>query len=298
MRDLLSVADLTADELEHLLALARRAKADRHAFRDAAAGASVAVLFEKPSLRTRFSVEVACTRVGAHPVGAYDREVGLGSREPIADAARVLDGYVDAIVMRTFEHDRVRSLADAAGVPVINALSDDHHPLQGLADVLTIEDTAPSPLRVAWIGDGNNVCHSLLEACALRGIEVVVACPSGHEPDGAVVSWAAERIAVDVTDDPVRAVKDSTAVVTDVWASMGREDEAEQRRATFEPYRVTPELMASAATGAVFLHCLPAHRGDEVAAEVIDGGASVVFEQAHNRLHTTTAVLAAAIGGA
>jgi ornithine carbamoyltransferase len=292
MRNLLRIWDLEADELFELLESAASVKADPGSVRDTALGKVVAVLFEKPSLRTRFSVEAALARIGAHPIGAYDREVGLGSREPLADAARVLERYCDAIVMRTFEHERVEAFAGAASVPVINALSDEHHPLQALADLLTIAEARCAgevrvlkSLKIAWIGDGNNVARSLIEACALVGAGIAVACPPGYEPGG-----------VEVTHDPAEAVAGADVVCTDVWASMGQEAQTEARRAVFVPYRVTADLMARAAPGAIFLHCLPAHRGDEVDADVIDGPASRVFDQAENRLHTTLAVFLSAFG--
>ncbi len=286
MRDLLRISALEPEEIFELLETAVLAKRDPAAIRDVAAGKTAAVLFEKPSLRTRFSVEAALARLGAHPIGAYDREVGLGSRESVADAAKVLERYVDAIVIRTFEQSRVKELADAARVPVINALSNEHHPLQALADLLTVAEAkcggdarALKGVKIAWVGDGNNVARSLIEACWLVRAEVAVACPPGYEPGG-----------IAVTNDPIEAVKGADVVVTDVWASMGQEDEAAQRSAIFEPYRVTRHLMSNAARGAIFLHCLPAHRGVEVDAEVIDGSASRVFDEAENRLHTTLAV--------
>jgi ornithine carbamoyltransferase len=286
MRDLLKISDLSESELVDLLETAIAAKKDPASVRGLAEGKTVAVLFEKPSLRTRFSVEAALARLGAHPIGAYDREVGLGTREPIDDAAHVLERYVDAIVMRTFAHARVKGLADAAKVPVINALCDEHHPLQALADLQTIAEAkcggdvrALKGIKVAWIGDGNNVARSLIEACWLVRAEVAVACPSGYEPGGIVV-----------TRDPLEAVKDADVVVTDTWFSMGQESEADERRRIFEPYQVTPYLMEQAARGAIFLHCLPAHRGEEVSPDVIDGRASRVWDEAENRLHTTLSV--------
>jgi ornithine carbamoyltransferase len=220
------------------------------------------------------------------------------------DAAHVLERYVDAIVIRTFGHDRVEAIADAAEIPVINALSDAHHPLQALADLQTVAEEscdgdvrALKSVRIAWVGDGNNVAHSLIEACALAGTSVSLACPNGHEPDKDIVEWArGQGVTVAVTDDPSVAVKDADVVSTDVWASMGQEAESEQRSKTFAAFRVTAELMSRASKDAIFLHCLPAHRDEEVAAEVIDGPASRVFDQAENRLHTTVAVFLKAWG--
>jgi ornithine carbamoyltransferase len=302
-KDLLRVADLEGEELVELLERAMEARAKPERFQGLATGRSVGVLFEKPSLRTRFSVEAALARLGAHPIGAYDREVGLGSRESLEDAARVLERYVGAIVIRTFEHARVETLAEHASIPVINALSDAHHPLQALADLQTVAEAchngdvhALKGTKIAFVGDGNNVAHSLIEAGALSGAEVAVATPEGHEPDSDIVGWALERGArLTVTNDPVAACSGAQAVYTDVWASMGQEEEAAQRHKRFEPYRVTPALMANASSDAIFLHCLPAHRGEEVAAEVIDGPTSRVFDQAENRLHTALAVLGVAL---
>jgi ornithine carbamoyltransferase len=292
MHDLLRIADLSTDEFVALLETASATKRDPASVRGVAGGKAVAVLFEKPSLRTRFSVEAAAARLGAHPIGAYDQHVGLGTREPLDDAAHVLERYVDAIVMRTFKHERVAALAEHASVPVINALCDEHHPLQALADMLTIAEAkcdgdvrALKAVKVAWVGDGNNVARSLIEACALVGAEIAVATPPGYEPGG-----------VTVLSDPFEAVSGADVVVTDTWASMGQEDEADSRRAIFEPFRVTKSMMSEAAHGAIFLHCLPAHRGDEVEAAVIDGPSSRVFDEAENRLHTTVAVFLHAWG--
>jgi ornithine carbamoyltransferase len=284
VHDLLRISDLTESELIDVLETSLAVKKDPASVRDLAAGKVCAVLFEKPSLRTRFSVEAALARLGAHPIGAYDREIGLGTREPIDDAAKVLERY--ALVMRTFEHSRVKELADAAKVPVINALSDDHHPLQALADLMTIAEAkcggdvrALKSVKVAWVGDGNNVARSLIEGCWLARAEVVIACPPGYEPGG-----------ISVVHDPSEAVDGADVVVTDVWASMGQEAESDERAKVFAPYRVTSSLMQKAARGAIFLHCLPAHRGEEVEAEVIDGRASRVWDEAENRLHTTLGV--------
>jgi ornithine carbamoyltransferase len=298
VNDLLRVADLATGELIELIESALQAKRDPTSLRGIGEGRVVAVLFEKPSLRTRFSVEAALARLGAHPVGAYDKEVGLGSREPLDDAARVLARYVDAIVIRTFGHERAEELAAAADVPVVNALSDLHHPLQALADLQTIVEHRCNgnvhglkAMRISYVGDGNNVAHSLIEACALVGARLVLACPAGYEPNLDIVSEAKHRSSdIAITSDVKMAVAGADVVYTDVWASMGQERESESRRSTFAPYRVTAELMAEAAPDAIFLHCLPAHRGDEVDAEVIDGPQSRVFDQAENRLHTTAAV--------
>ncbi|HYZ91378.1 MAG TPA: ornithine carbamoyltransferase [Actinomycetota bacterium] len=298
MNDLLRIADLDGAELVGLLDAAVAAKRDPASVRGSADGRVVAVLFEKPSLRTRFSVEAALARLGAHPIGAYDREVGLGKRESLEDAARVLERYTDAIVVRTFEHSRVETLAEHSSAPVVNALSDGHHPLQALADLMTVAEACADAdprglkaLKLAYVGDGNNVAHSLIEACALTGMEIALACPAGHEPSSEIVAWSnVHGGSTGVTNDPAAAVAGADVVYTDVWASMGQEDEAAQRRARFEGFRITGELMGRAKANAIFLHCLPAHRGEEVDADVIDGPASKVFDQAENRLHTTLAV--------
>jgi ornithine carbamoyltransferase len=298
MHGLLRIADLESSELLDLLELSINVKNDPASVAGRAAGKVCAVVFEKPSLRTRFSVEGALARLGAHPIGAYDREVGLGSREPIGDAARVLSRYSDAIVIRTFAHERVEELGSAANVPVVNALSDAHHPLQALADMVTIAEACAEgdarglkDVRVAYLGDGNNVCASLIEACALTGAALRVGAPAGHEPPAGVVAWARDKGAeLEVTNEARAAVAGADVVYTDVWTSMGREAEAGERAGIFEPYRVTSSLMDAASPGAIFLHCLPAHRGEEVEAAVIDGAASRVFDQAENRLHTAVAV--------
>lgn len=304
MYDFLRVADLDAAELIDLLEVSLAAKKDPSSVAEIGSGRVGAVLFEKPSLRTRFSVEGALARIGAHPIGAYDREVGLGSRESLPDAGRVLSRLADLIVVRTFSHERIEQLADASTVPVVNALTDAHHPLQALADLLTVAEAkcggdarGLKDVRIAYVGDGNNVAHSLIEGCALAGASLALACPPGHEPDPDVVGWAGEHGSPpEVGTDPTTAVKGADAVYTDVWASMGQEDQAAERRRLFEPYRVTAELMSSASQGAIFLHCLPAHRGEEVAADVIDGEASCVFDQAENRLHTSVALFARLLG--
>jgi ornithine carbamoyltransferase len=305
--DFLSVDDLTADQLVEVLDLADGLKADR-AEREGTSsdlshgglrGKTVAMVFEKPSTRTRVSFQVAVTELGGEPLPLSSAELQLGRGETVADTGTVLSRYVHGIVVRTFGQDRLVELADAADVPVVNALTDLEHPCQALADLQTFREVH-GELRgrtLAYVGDGNNVAHSLLLAGAKLGMRVTVGHPDGYAPDGAIVARSRELAAdtggeVVVTTDPVEAVRDADAVYTDVWASMGQEDEATQRRAAFEPFQVTGELFAHAADGAVFLHCLPAHRGEEVTAEVMDGPASRVFDQAENRLHAQKALLA------
>ena len=296
--------DLDAEQLTDLLDLADRLKAARgstgpEANGDALAGRTVALVFEKPSTRTRVSFEVAVAELGGHPLPLSSAELQLGRGETIADTAAVLSRFVHAIVIRTFGQDRIDELAANATVPVVNALTDLEHPCQALADLQTLRAARGGQLAgsvLTYVGDGNNVAHSLLLAGALAGVEVRVAHPDGYAPDRAIVARAEQLAAasgteVVVTTDAVAAVGGAHAVYTDVWASMGQEAEAEARLEVFEPYRVTPELFAHAADDAVFLHCLPAHRGEEVAAEVIDGPASRVFDQAENRLHAQKALL-------
>jgi ornithine carbamoyltransferase len=289
-RSLLRIADLTPDELHRLLDLAAAMKEDPRGWHDALAGTSVACYFSKPSTRTRISFEAAVHRLGGLPIMLRPDELQLGRGEPIADTARVMSSYCSAIVIRTFAHSDVEEMAAAASVPVINALTDDHHPCQALADVLTLRERFGElrGLPVAYIGDGNNVVRSLIEAATLTGIDLRIACPDGYAPDADV----------DVVSNPREAVAGARAVYTDVWVSMGDPESERQRRlADLESYRVTPGLMGLAARDAVFLHCLPAHRGEEVATAVIDGAHSAVWQQAANRLPTEQAALYALVTG-
>ena len=301
--DLLRISDLDARQLYVLLDLAAEMKAAPHGWETALHGDTVAMFFEKPSTRTRVSFAAACQHLGALPLGLRPDELQLGRGEPISDTARVLSGYSSAIVVRTFAQALLDEMAAFADKPVINALTDDHHPCQALADLLTIRERFGSlqGIRVAYLGDGNNVAHSLMEAGALAGMHVVVGTPAGFEPDPAITDKAAVAAlahggSISVVHDPAEAVAGANAVYTDVWVSMG-DDEASRakRAAVMAAYQVDTELMRHADREAIFLHCLPAHRGEEVAAEVIDGPASVVFRQAENRLWTEEAVLYAYI---
>jgi ornithine carbamoyltransferase len=303
-RDLLRIADLEAYELHALLDLAAIFKEDPLARRKALRGQSIACYFSKPSTRTRVSFEAAAWRLGALPIMLRPDELQLGRGEPIADTARVLGSYAGAIVIRTFAQDEVEEVAAYAGVPVINALTDDHHPCQALADLLTLRERHGhlSGARIAYVGDGNNVANSLMEAGALAGMEVVIAAPAGYWPDGAILNHAQALAdhhggSIWVTSDPYEAVAGARAVYTDVWVSMGEDAEREQRLADLAPYRVDVSLMDAAGPEAIFLHCLPAHRGQEVTAEVIDGPRSCVFPQAANRLPTEQAALYALCTG-
>ena len=295
--DLLRIADLRPAELHRLLDLATVMKADRRGWLGAMPDASVACYFAKPSTRTRVSFEAAVHRLGALPIMLRPDELQLGRGEPIADTARVLSSYCAAIVIRTFAQADVEEMAAAATVPVINALTDDHHPCQALADLLTLRERFGrlEDLRVAYVGDGNNVAHSLMEAAALAGFELTLACPPGYLPDADIARAAGP--AVHLFRDPRDAVRGAHAVYTDVWVSMGDEQERARRMADLAAYRVDRELMSLATDDAVFLHCLPAHRGEEVAAEVIDGPQSAVWQQAANRLPTEQAALHALVAG-
>ena len=303
-RHVLRIADLDAFRLETLIDMAERMKHAPNDWHLTLRGRSVACYFTKPSTRTRVSFEAACWRLGALPVMLRPDELQLGRGEPLADTARVLSSYCAAIGVRTFKQADVEELAAHASVPLLNLLTDDHHPCQALADLLTLQEhfRQLDGLRLAYVGDGNNVAHSLLEAGALSGMHVTVACPPNHLPRADIVEHAGLLArqsggSVAVVTSPAEAVKDAHAVYTDVWVSMGDAD-GDARHADLAAYRVTPELMAMADPDAVFLHCLPAHRGEEVSADVIDGPASLVWQQAANRLPTEQALLYALTTGA
>lgn len=298
--DLLSIADLGADGIadivEHALVLKSQVAAGVAVTRPLA-GRHAALLFDKPSLRTRVSFEVGIHRLGGTTTTMSAADVGLGSREPIGDIARTLSRYVDLIVARIHSHDDLVALAAGADVPLVNALSAWEHPCQALADLVTLQEHLGSLAgrTLAYVGDGNNVCHSLLLGGAAVGLHINVATPRGYEPDPSIVDEARLLArehdgAVEIGHDPVAAVADADAVYTDVWASMGSEGEAADRERVFAPFRVTSELLL-AAPAAIVMHCLPAHRGHEIDAEVIDGPASVVFDQAENRLYAQQAVI-------
>jgi ornithine carbamoyltransferase len=305
MKDLLRIADLTRDDLFHLLDTAEAFRRAPHRSRSLLGGEPVITYFAKPSTRTRLSFGTAILRLGGVPEVVGPAELQLGRGETIEDTARVVSRYAQAFVIRTFADDDVRRFAAAASIPVVNALTDGHHPCQALADLLTVREAfgGLAGVRVAYVGDGNNVAHSLMEACALAGVDCTVATPPGYEPDEEVVETA-EKLAASsgslvlTTHDPLKAVAGVDVVYTDVWLSMGDDDaQRAARREALGPYQVNRALMAEAGPGAVFMHCLPAHRGEEVAADVIDGPRSIVFDQAENRLHTAQAVLAALLRG-
>jgi ornithine carbamoyltransferase len=296
-RDFLAIESLTTKELHALLDRAAKMKADRRPT-DVLAGRSIGMIFEKPSTRTRVSFEVAMTELGAHAVVLNASELQLGRGETVEDTARVLARYLHALVVRTFEHDRLERLARWADIPIINALSDLMHPCQALADLQTVHERFGrlQGLTLTYVGDGNNVAHSLLTGCALAGMNVRVATPPGYEPISQIVKRAEEIAAttgarVTVTTDAAAAADGADVLYTDVWASMGQEREAEERRLIFAPYQVNDSLVARAAPNAVVMHCLPAHRGEEITDDVIEGPQSVVWDQAENRLHAQKALL-------
>ena len=292
-RDFLSLRDLERDEILALLARARALKAGTEGG-PLLAGRTLAMIFRKSSTRTRVSFEVGMAQLGGHAVFLSDLTSQIGRGEPVPDTARVLSGYVDGIMIRTFAHSEVEELARFSTVPVINGLTDRLHPCQLLADLLTISEAfGPdvSGCPVAWIGDGNNMANSWLNAAAILGFELRLACPEGYDPDPEILAWAQARTRVVLTRDPAEAVQGVRVVTTDVWASMGQESEADQRAAAFAGFCVDADLMARAQDDAIFLHCLPAHRGEEVSADVIDGPQSRVFEEAENRLHAQKALL-------
>ncbi|MDQ6927782.1 MAG: ornithine carbamoyltransferase [Actinomycetota bacterium] len=283
-RHLLDLDDLDSSELAAVLDLAEQKKPPR-----ALADRSIALLFEKPSNRTRVSMETAAIQLGAHPISLRGDELGIDTREPADDVARSLSCYCAVIGARVFEHALVERLAAAATVPVVNLLSDEAHPCQVLADLLTLRQRFGrlEGLTVAWVGDGNNVCRSLMTAAPLAGITVKVASPPGYEPP----AFDLERSGTELTHEPTFAVEDADAVYTDVWTSMGQEDEAGARRRAFAGFTVDDDLLAVAKPEAVFLHCLPAHRGEEVTLDVLDGARSLVWQQAENRVHAQRGLL-------
>ncbi|MEX2531174.1 MAG: ornithine carbamoyltransferase [Gemmatimonadota bacterium] len=296
-RHLLTLNDLTRAELLEVLDRSQRMMDGEGAGDRPLSGRSLAMVFQKSSTRTRVSFEVGMYQLGGRAIFLAERDTQIGRGEVVSDTARVLSGYVDAIMIRTFDQAQVEELAHWSSIPVINGLTDQFHPCQLLADLLTLrQEFGPELLeergvRVAWIGDGNNMAHSWLNAAALLGWELRIASPEGYDPDPNVVKAASRKTQVLLTRDPAEAAEGAWVVNTDVWASMGQEEEAEARIDAFSGFQVTPELMDRARSDAVFLHCLPAHRGEEVAAEVIDGPRSRVFEEAKNRLHAQKGLL-------
>lgn len=294
--DLVSLADLEEGELWEILELAKSLKRDYRAGKghEVLAGRSLAMVFLKPSLRTRVSFEVGMTQLGGHAVYLGPDDIKLGQRETTEDIALVLSRYVDGIMARVFEHETVRKLARFASVPVLNGLSDLLHPCQALADLLTIYEAKRRlrGVRLAFIGDGNNVAHSLINGAGLSGMDFSIACPSGFEPDEKIVEEAAKKTEVKVFNDPAEAASGADVLYTDVWASMGEEDVAGEKKARFDGFRIDEDLLKEAAEDAIVMHCLPAHYDEEIARSVAHGDQSVIFEQAENRMHAQKALLA------
>jgi ornithine carbamoyltransferase len=297
-RDFVAIPDFSRDELLALFGLAERMRSGEYREKPLA-GKTVAMIFMKASTRTRVSFEVGTFQLGGHALFLSPRDVQLGRGEPIADTARVLSRYVDGIMIRTFAHQDVEELARYADVPVINGLTDLLHPCQILADVLTIRQHLGGieGRKVAWIGDGNNMANSWINAAYRLGFELSLACPEGYEPADHLLARAREHTKVTIVRDPREAVEGAHVVNTDVWASMGQEDEQKKRERDFAGYTVSTSLMKLASPDAIFLHCLPAHRGEEVDAAVIDGSQSRVWDEAENRLHVQKAIMAVVIGG-
>ena len=302
-RHLISLLDFSREEVGEILDLAGRVKKQPAAHADALRGRTLAMIFEKPSLRTRVSFEAGMTQLGGHAIAIQGGEISLGQRESVGDVARTLSGMVDGVMARTFSHQILIDLAAAGSVPVINGLSDHLHPCQALADFMTVGECLgrTAGVKLAYVGDGNNVAHSLMECGAKLGAHVSVATPSGYEPDAGVVSRARDAAKatggrIDVGYEVDEALSGADVVYTDTWASMGQEAEHDARVKVFRPYQVNRARMGLAGKKAIFMHCLPAHRGEEVTDEVIDSPASVVFQQASNRLHAQKAVLLLLMG--
>ena len=302
-RDLITIRDFSVEEIAAILEKAADIKKNPGAYKKALDGRTLAMIFEKPSLRTRVTFETGMTQLHGHAIYISPSDAGLGKRESVADVARNLERWVDGIMARVFAHKTVEDLARHARVPVINGLSDDFHPVQALSDMLTIREAAGGwkGFKLAYLGDGNNVTHSLLLAAARTGLAISVATPAGYEPRADIVAWAVEAgretgCVVDVSNDISRAVKGANFIYTDVWASMGQEAEAEKRKKIFAPFQVNERVMKMAGTDPWFLHCLPAHRGDEVTDAVADSSRSLIFDQAENRLHLQKAVMVLLMG--
>jgi ornithine carbamoyltransferase len=296
--DFLTIRDFSPQQIRQLLNLACQIKAMPAAYSRALKGKTLAMIFEKPSLRTRVSFDVGIQQLGGFSIYLSPAEINLGKRESVYDVAKNLERMVQGIMIRTFAHKIVEDMAEFASVPVINGLTDYSHPCQAMADYMTVFEAKGrlTGLKLAYVGDGNNVAHSLMFAGAQLGVKVWIATPPGYEPDAKATQWATERAkstggSCMITNDPAAAAKDADVIYTDVWASMGQESEAEMRRKIFLPYQVNATLFAQANPDAIFLHCLPAHRGDEVTDEVIDSPRSFVFPQAENRLHAQKAIM-------
>ncbi|MBS3731977.1 MAG: ornithine carbamoyltransferase [Desulfobacterales bacterium] len=296
-KDILTLVDLAASDFDHLFSRAGELKHRRkQGISDPClAGRTVGLIFEKASTRTRISFEAAAAQLGGTSLFISSADTQLARQEPIADTARVLERYLDALVLRTFSQEMQAEFARIASIPVINALTDTYHPCQVLSDLMTVIEFKGgySGIRVAWVGDGNNMAQSWINAAAVLGFELILACPEGYMPEAAIVerarSWAGNKIRV--VHDPAEAVENADVVNTDVWASMGQESEEETRRSVFAPFQVNRDLMTRTAKDAIVMHCLPAHKGEEITEEVFESGQSVVWDQAENKMHMHKAIL-------
>jgi len=295
MKDLISISDLTKAEICDIIELSLELKEKRleNKFSDDLKYYTLGMIFEKPSTRTRISFEVAMTHLGGHSIYLNWHDLQLGRGETIADTAKVLSGYVNAIAIRANHHTSVLELQQNASIPVINALSDLEHPCQSLADLMTIYEKKGRLIgeKFAWIGDGNNVCNSSILACAIMNIDIDVACPPGYEPDKTIVEKARKMCTVRILHDPIKASENADVLYTDTWVSMGDEETYAQRMDDFSNYRINERLIEVAKNDVIVLHCLPAHRGQEITSDVMDGEHSAIFSQAENRLHTQKALL-------
>ena len=297
-KDFISIRNWSADQLNESLMLARAVKADPLKYSRKLEGKALAMIFEKPSLRTRVSFDVGIHQLGGFSVCLNQAEVNLGKREAESDVAKNLERMVQGIVIRTFSHETVEKMAEYASIPVINGLSDFSHPCQALADYMTILEVKGTTrgVKIAYIGDGNNVAHSLIYGAARFGAHIAGAFPEGYEPDHRVVKWGRENAGatggrIEIMQDPAAAAEGADVIYTDVWASMGLESEAAERREAFRRYQINDSIVRHAKSDFVFMHCLPAHRGEEVTDSVIDSAHSIVFQQAENRLHAQKAIL-------
>ena len=302
-KDLLSIMDLTKNDVDFLIDIALKIKSDIKSYFNIMQGRTVVLIFDKPSLRTRVTFEVAMRQFGGNSIYMHGKEISLGVRETVSDAAKNLSRWVDGIVMRTFGHDIIAELAESATIPVVNALTDLEHPCQSLACLLTLHehfDTLPGR-KIVFVGDGNNVAHSLMLLAPLAGMDFTMCCPEGYEPDAEIESNA-KRLAYEMGTtyqqayDPFSAVKDADLIYTDVWASMGQECEAEKRCQEFKMFQVNSDLLSLTEKECLVTHCLPAHRGEEITSEVLDSPRSIAFDEAENRLHIQKAVLYTLLG--
>ncbi|MCX5711361.1 MAG: ornithine carbamoyltransferase [Candidatus Omnitrophica bacterium] len=302
-KDLISIKDLSSAQIENIFSLTGQLKKNRLKFNKVLSGKTIALIFQKPSNRTRVSFQVGMYQLGGNSIYLSPSEINLGVRESISDVAKTLSRYVDGIVLRTFEHKTVVDMANAASIPVINGLSDFSHPCQALADVYTVKEKLKKlkGKTLVYVGDGNNVCNSLLFACAKAGLNMNVGAPKGYQPDKKVLEESiklaqASKASIKLFDNAIDAAEGSDVLYTDVWASMGQEKETEARKKIFKEFQLNAKLLKSANKGCLIMHCLPAHRGEEITAEVIDSKNSVVFDQAENRMHVQKAVLIKLLG--